>query len=74
MHDKKRRDYLEWTLLQLSNSGPIIADFTSNEEFITRLLVYSQQLLMRDDTVSETVWKVLVLSCKNNGLDLANDI
>lgn len=54
----KEKSYVLWILTQLGMNVPLIADFTSNEEFITRLLVYTAQLVGTDPRIRDETWKV----------------
>eukprot|EP01114_Cavostelium_apophysatum_P014246 TRINITY_DN3646_c0_g1_i2.p1 TRINITY_DN3646_c0_g1~~TRINITY_DN3646_c0_g1_i2.p1 ORF type:complete len:2996 (+),score=922.89 TRINITY_DN3646_c0_g1_i2:247-9234(+) len=50
--------FLQWTLSQLSSNTPILADFTSSEEFINRLIVYTFPLLVIEGPAKEEAWKI----------------
>lgn len=58
LYSERYLPYQQWVISQLSTTPDVLAHFTSNEEFILRLLVYTQPLLAKGQELQEEVWKV----------------
>ncbi len=60
---KRRAHHISAILLLLASNAHLVADFTSNEEFTTRVLAYTQPLAA-DASKLLDVWKVTISSTR----------